>query len=306
MAENQHDLIVVGTGPAGLTAAIYGQRLGMKTAVFGDTPGGRLYRIDNLMNYPGFVGGISGAKLGASVFKQAQDEGVFFPMTRLEQLSHQDGQFMGVDTNDQKTFASTAILACGVVPKTLEVPGADREGIYFCSLCDGPLFRGKKATLAVIGGGNMAGQQALLLSEIAERVILVYRGNSPRMEAVTRKAVEEKGNIDILLNAKVVAFKGRERIDEIIISTKGKEKKEIPVDGVFLAIGWESPDLEMLQVPAETTSEGYIKTSEKLMTSFPGLFAAGDVRDTDMRQVITACADGARAAKYAFEFLRKR
>ena len=302
MKENQYDLMIVGTGPAGLTAAIYGQRLGMKVVVLGDIPGGNLYMIEKLMNFPGFVGGIHGAQFGATMFAQAQAEGAFFPMSRLEGLRHQDNQFRGIDVNSQKYFAPIAMVTCGVIPRTLEIPNADLEGIYFCSLCDGPLFRNKNATLAVLGGGNMAGQEALSLSKVAERIVLVYHGHTLKMEAVMRKTLEKKENVDVLLNTKVVAFTGEDKVDTMIVSSDKREKQEIPVNGVFMAIGW-GPKLEMLEIPVETTPEGYLMTNEKFMTSFPGLFAAGDVRDTDIRQVITACADGARAATFALEYL---
>ncbi len=294
--------MIVGTGPAGLTAAIYGQRLGMKVIVFGDIPGGNLYMIDRLMNFPGFVGGIPGAQFGATLFAQARAEGAFLPMARLDRLSSQDDLFIGIDANAQRYEARSVILSCGVIPRMLQVPNADKPGIYFCSLCDGPLFRNKKATLAVIGGGNMAGQEALSLSNIAERVLLIYRGNKLKMEAVMRKAIERKENIEVLLNTELIAFTGEERVHGIIVSTEKGGQKEIPADGVFMAVGW-GPNLEMLDIPVERTHEGFIKTNEKLMSSFPGLFAAGDVRDTDIRQVITACTDGARAATYVLEYL---
>ena len=302
MTDNLYDTMIVGTGPAGLTAATYGERLGMKVVVFGDIPGGNLYMIDRLMNFPGFVGGTPGAQFGATLYAQAQSEGAFFPMTRVDRLSHQDSLFIGIDINAQRYGARSVIISCGVIPRMLKVPNAEKPGIYFCSLCDGPLFRNRKAVLAVIGGGNMAGQEALSLSNIAERVLLIYRGSQLNMEAVMRKAIEKKSNIEVLLNTELVAFKGEERVDGIIISLGKEPQREIPVDGVFMAVGW-GPNLEMLNIPVEKTPEGYIKTNEKLMSSFPGLFAAGDVRDTDIRQVITACADGARAATYALEYL---
>ena len=305
MAENQYDLMIVGTGPGGLTSAIYGQRLGMNTVVFGDIPGGNLYMIENLMNFPGFVGGVPGAQFGATTFSQAQAEGASIPMIRLENLSHRDNQFVGVDVNGQEYSASAAIVACGVIPRTLEVPNVDKKGVYFCALCDGPLFRGRNATIAIIGGGNMAGNEAMSLSKFADRVILIYHGEKLKMEAVMRKAVEAKDNIEILLNTEVMSFEGEDQIESIIVSTEAGKKREISANGVFMAIGWR-PNLDMLDIPVETTQEGFIKTDNKLMTSFPGLFAAGDVRDTDIRQVITACADGARASTYAFEYLEEK
>ena len=302
MTENRYDLMIAGTGPGGLTAAIYGQRLGMNTVVFGDIPGGNLYMIENLMNFPGFVGGVPGAQFGATIFSQAQSEGAIFPMARLESLGHKDNQFVGIDVNGQEYAAVSAIVACGVIPRTLEVPNVDKKGIHFCALCDGPLFRGRNATLAIIGGGNIAGSEALFLSKFADRIILVYHGEKLKMEAVMRKSIEAKDNIEILLKTEVLSFEGEDQIDRIVVSTETGERRELSVNGVFMAIGW-GPNLDILNIPVETAQEGFIKTDNKLMSSFPGLFAAGDVRDTDIRQVITACADGARAATYALEYL---
>ncbi|MBW2204712.1 MAG: FAD-dependent oxidoreductase, partial [Deltaproteobacteria bacterium] len=200
MAEDQYDLMIVGTGPGGLTSAIYGQRLGMNTVVFGDIPGGNLYMIESLMNFPGFVGGVPGAQFGATTFSQAQSEGASIPMIRLENLSHKNNRFVGIDVNGQEYSATAAIVACGVIPRTLEVPNVDKKGVFFCALCDGPLFRGQNATIAIIGGGNMAGNEAMSLSKFADRVILIYHGEKLKMEAVMRKAVEAKDNIQILLN----------------------------------------------------------------------------------------------------------
>jgi thioredoxin reductase (NADPH) len=302
MAENQYDLMIVGTGPAGMTASIYAQRLGMKTVVFGDIPGGNLYMIEKLMNFPGFNGGIPGAQFGATIFAQAQQEGAFFPMIRLNQLRHNDEHFVGIDVDSNEYLADTAILSCGVLPRSLEVPNADMAGIYYCSLCDGPLFRNKNATLMVLGGGNMAGQEALSLSKVADKVVLIYRGDKLKMEAVMRKAVEGNANIEVLTNTQVVGFEGEDKVDAVIVSTETGEEEALATDGVFMAVGW-GPNLDMLDIDVEKTSEGFVKTNNKLMSTCPGLFAAGDVRDTDIRQVIMACADGARAATYALEYL---
>jgi len=149
----------------------------------------------------------------------------------------------------------------------------------------------------------MAVHEALSLSAFAERVIIIHRGSNLMAEAALMRQVEEKGNIEVLLNANVEGFHAAEEIDGITLTLNGGERSFIPVSGVFMAIGWGA-DLGVIQVPVETTSEGFLKTDAKLMTTMPGLFAAGDVRDTDMRQIVTACADGARAANYAFEYIR--
>jgi thioredoxin reductase (NADPH) len=176
------------------------------------------------------------------------------------------------------------------------------NGIHFCSNCDGPLYRDKHATLAVIGNGNAAGQHALALSKIADKVLLVCPDAKFMADAAHRRLIEQKDNISHLLGMEVIEFKGRDFVEALVVSTEQGKKKDIAVDGVFMAFGWK-PITDMLAIEVDKTEEGYLKTGDNLMTSFPGLFAAGDVRDTDLFQVITSCADGARAAMYAMEFL---
>jgi thioredoxin reductase (NADPH) len=301
MAE-QYDLLVIGTGPAGLTAALYARRLGLDVVVLGDTPGGNLVNIESVQNYPGFIGGVSGAQLGTLIFAQVQAEGADLTMTRLDKLIYEDQEFVGTSITGEVYRAPAAIIACGVAPKHLDIPNSDKRGIFYCSLCDGPLFRNRNATLAIIGGGNMAAHEALTLVKFAQRLIIIHRGDSLRAEAALARAIEEKANIEVLLNAEVIAFKANERIEAVTVNLPEQENLDIPVDGVFLAIGWGA-DLGVIQLPVETTTEGFLKTDDKLMTSLPGLFAAGDIRDTDMRQIVTAVADGARAATYVHEFI---
>jgi len=178
------------------------------------------------------------------------------------------------------------------------------KGVHFCSICDGPLYRGKNATLVVVGSDNTAGQHALSLSRIADKILLICRSDSLQMDAAHLNQIEKQPNIDVHLDTAVTAYKGLDLIEEIVVKSKEGTEREISIDGLFLAIGWR-PNVEMLDIQVEKTTEGYLITNRKLMTSFPGLFAAGDVRDTDMWQVLTACADGARAAKYASEYLEK-
>jgi thioredoxin reductase (NADPH) len=295
--------MIVGSGPAGLTAALYGQRLGLKTVVFGDIPGGSTYMIQHLANYPGFLEEISGTQFGTMTFQQAQKEGALFTMNRLEKLDHADGSFVGTDVDGQAYTAFCAIAATGRVPKRLAVKNANVVGVHFCSICDGPLYRGKNATLAVVGNDNTSAQHALSLVRIAEKVLLISKNDSLTMDAAHQKLIDNHSNIEQLLNTEVTGFKGTDAITGIEVSTPTGGGAEIAIDAIFLAIGWR-PNTEMLNLQIEKNSEGYLKTDPKLMTSFPGLFAAGDVRETDMWQVLTACADGARAAKYAADFIQ--
>ncbi len=304
MSETKYDLMILGAGPAGITAALYGQRMGLKTIVFGDIPGGSSYMIEHLANFPGLMEGTSGTQFGTMAFQQAQKEGANFTLTRLESLSHNDKAFIGVDVDGQEHTALSAIVATGRVPKRLAVSNANLRGVHFCSICDGPLYRGKNATLAVVGSDNTAAQHALTLARTADKVLLICRSNTLKMDAVYKDQIERQNNITMIINTEVTGYKGQEEVEIIEVSEKKKAQQELAVDGIFLAIGWR-PNISALKLEVLKTAEGYLETNEKLMTSVPGLFAAGDVRDTDMWQVLTACADGARVAKYASEFIEK-
>ena len=305
MTINNYDVMIIGTGPAGITAALYGVRLGLNVVVFGDIPGGNTYMIESLDNYPGFPGGIPGAQFGIHAFQQAQEEGAFFTMTRLHKLTREQGFFKGIDTKKQQYASASAIIATGRIPKRLSVSNANLKGVHFCSLCDGPLYRGKNATLAVIGGDNAAGQHALTLARIADKVLLVSRRKEFQMDAVLKTRIDMQHNITLHPETEVFAYEGDGAIEGIAVKNKETERKLIEVDGVFLAVGWKT-NTNMLHVPVESTATGYLKTDHTLMTTCPGLFAAGDVRETDMWQVLTACADGARSAKYCAEFLEEK
>ena len=304
MSSNAYDLMIVGAGPAGITAALYGQRLGLKTIVFGDIPGGSSYMIEHLANFPGLIEGTSGTQFGTMAFQQAQKEGANFTLTRLESLGCHDSIFLGVDVDGQEQKALSAIVATGRVPKRLAVANANLRGVHFCSICDGPLYRGKNATLAVVGSDNTAAQHALTLARTADKVLLICRSKTLKMDAVHKDQIEQQPNIALMTNTEVSGYDGQEFVENIEVAVKEKGRQNLAVDGIFLAIGWR-PNISALKLEVQKTAEGYLETNDKLMTSVPGLFAAGDVRDTDMWQVLTACADGARAAKYAAEYLEK-
>ena len=195
-------------------------------------------------------------------------------------------------------------MATGRIPKRLAVVNAEIKGIHFCSICDGPLYRGKNAVLAVVGNDNTAAQHAVTLARIAQKVLLISRSDKLAMDSAHKNLVEKQKNIELLLGTEVTGYRGTDVIEGIEMSSKAGKDRELAIDGIFLAIGWR-PNTKMLKFQVEKTSEGYLKADQKLMTSIPGLFAAGDVRETDMWQVLTACADGARAAKYTAEFIEK-
>lgn len=304
MEENHYDVIIVGTGPAGSTAALYGQRLGLRTVVFGDLPGGITYMIENLVNFPGFVGGISGTEFGVKLFQQAQLEGAMFTMMRLDRLEKNDETFIATDVNGLTYTAPCAILASGRIPRTMPGTRPGMKGVNFCSVCDGPLFRDKNATLAVVGSNNAAAQHAVTLSRIAGKVLLICRSQTLKMDVAHKNVIAQQDNIETLVGTEVTGYEGLDMVETLCVKAGNGKPEKIPVDGVFLSIGW-TPGTQMLKIEADTNAEGYLLTDEDLRSSVPGLFVAGDVREKSLYQVLTACSDGAIAAKSVSEYLTR-
>ncbi len=296
------DLIIIGAGPAGLTAAIYARRQGLKTVVFGDIPGGNLFMIAAVQNYPGFAEGIAGMQLGAAMYMQAQAEGAEFPMANLEELEKDGSRFRGTDTAGNQYSAPLAIMASGAKPKPLAVENADIQGVHHCALCDGPLYRGKDATLMVVGGGDRGAHLAVALAPIARQVILVDQALTLPMSTALQRALSACNNVQLLPNTKVLALLGDTDLTAVRVTPANGEQFDIAVNGLFSAAGW-TPNTAMLRFPLSISPTGYLLTDSHLMTSCTGLFAAGDVRDSDVKQIITACADGAHAAVHAAEYL---
>jgi len=304
MPDNQYDVMIIGSGPAGITAAFYGQRLGLKTIVFGDTPGGITYMIEHLKDFPSISEGISGTEFGVKLFQQAQMEGAMFTMSRLDKFETDDNQFIATDTNGLTYTAPCAVMATGRSPKPLKAAHSDMKGVNFCSVCDGPLFRDKDAAIAVVGSSNAAAQHALTLARIATKVYLICRSQELLMDAAHRQWVADPKNIDILTGTEVTGYAGLDCLEALVVTTEDGKTKNITVDAVFPAIGWE-PNAKLLDFPVKMSPEGYLIADGTLMTSKAGLFAAGDIREKKLYQVLTASADGARVATHVFEFLQK-
>lgn len=289
-----YDLLILGAGPSGLTAGIYAARGGLKTAIIEKTSfGGQLALTSEIENYPGFEN-ISGFELAYKMQQQAEKLGVEFI---YEEITNLDivGDVKSVKTQGNKYDAKAIIIAMGASPRLL---GLDKEkallgaGVSYCATCDGAFFRGKD--VAVIGGGNTAVEDAIYLSKFCNKVYIVHRRNEFRATKAEIKKMTAKQNVELVLSSVVSDIFGESKVEGIEVTT-GEQKKRIDVSGVFVAIG-RTPNTTLIN-GIDLTDNGYIVVDRLQRTSEKGVYAVGDIVDKSLRQVVTACADGAVAAE---------
>ncbi len=310
MTNELHDLVVLGAGPAGLTAALYGHRAGLSVLILGgDTPGGQVTLHNRVENYPGFPNGVTGAELMTSWLMQVVNEtGRMLVSDSVTEVDFSK-RIKKVRTKGASHKARSIIVATGSRPRLLSVPGESRltgKGVSYCATCDGPLLRTmNKRRAAVVGAGNSAFCTALALLPHAESVLVVARGPKVRAEALLVERFEADGKGKILLNHSVKEIVGDTGVSGLFLENQNTRRIEkLPMEAVFVGIG-QQPVTDFLRDALETNEKGFILTDDRLRTSAPGVFAAGDVRDTPMRQILTAAADGALAAQSAAEYLRE-
>ncbi len=289
-----YDVLIIGGGPAGLAAAIYASRAGLRYALVEQGfPGGQVLNTSEVDNYPGFPE-ISGMDLGMKWMEHAQKLGMQQIMEEVTDLE------VGEDIKVVRTFGgeytTKNILFCtGAAPRMLGVPGEDRlrgKGVSYCATCDGAFFRNQKT--AVIGGGDTAVSDAIYLSALCQEVFLIHRRDRLRAADYLCKKVQTKENIHILWNSQVREIQGEERVSSLLVSDTEGQEKRLEVAGAFIAVGIQ-PNSGLLKGKVDTDSAGYILTNDHMETSIRGVYAAGDVRKKFLRQIITAAADGAIA-----------
>lgn len=300
------DIAIIGGGPAGLTAALYGARARASTVVFEtQMPGGAIITTDWIENYPGMPEGLSGARIGELMHAHAEKFGAQFrTFARVESLREEGGGFV-LTAEDEESVARTVILATGSVPRKLGVPGEAEyagRGVSWCATCDGALFRDK--VVAVIGGGDAAADEALFLTKFAAKVYLVHR----RAELRATKCIQERcfanDKIEMRWDRVPSQIRGHEgRVTGVVLqSTIGEPDEVLELQGVFEFVGVH-PSSELVAGLAQLTEVGWVKVDATMMTSVPGLWAAGDVTDTPLKQVVTAAGQGATAAFEALRYL---
>jgi len=297
-----YDIIVIGGGPAGLTAATYARRAGKTVLVLEkDAFGGQINWSPRVENFPSHTS-VSGVELGDMLLAQAMEQGADVELEEVCGVTVKDG-IKCVDTLSGAKFEARAlIIATGAKPRML---GLEREaelvgsGVCFCAVCDGAFY--KDMPVAVTGGGNSALQDALLLSEKCSRVYLIHRRDSFRGEAKLVEALQAKANVEFVLNSSVVALEGEDELEAVVVDTQGQQRK-LTVSGLFIAIG-HKPDNVAFASLFEMDSAGYALSGEDCRTASEGIFVAGDCRAKRVHQLTTAVADGSVAALAACEYL---
>ena len=304
MDQQVYDVIVIGGGPGGYTAALYAARANLSVLVLEKlTPGGQMGTTDRIDNYPGFPEGVGGFELAALMKQQAERFGV---KTKTREVLSADltADPKVLHTKKEDYLARAVVLAMGASPRELGLPNEQAlrgRGVSYCATCDGMFYKGK--TVAVVGGGNTAVADALYLSRICQKVYLIHRRDELRASKVYLDPLEKAENIEFVWNSVTTEILAEETVTGLKVQDKlTGETWELAVDGVFVAVG-RVPENGILQGQVDLDAAGYVPADETTRTNVPGVYVVGDLRTKELRQVITAAADGAIAAHYIEEQL---
>ena len=304
IAEHIYDMIVVGGGPGGYTAALYAARAGLDTVILEKlSAGGQMALTEQIDNYPGFEDGIDGFSLGEKMKRGTERFGV---ETKLAEVLSLDlsGTVKKAETSEGPLFARIIVLATGAGPRELGIEGEQEligKGVNYCAACDGMFYKNK--TVVIAGGGNTAAADALILSRICKKVIVVHRRDTLRATKIYHEPLMKAENVEFRWDSEIIELLHDEKVIGIRLrNVKTGEETTLACDGVFVSIG-RKPSSELVKDQVEVDPAGYIIADESTRTNIPGVFAVGDVRTKALRQVVTAVADGATAVHYAEEYL---
>ncbi|MDO7786151.1 thioredoxin-disulfide reductase [Desulforamulus aquiferis] len=303
----EKELVIIGGGPAGYAAGLYAARADIDCIlVERGMPGGQAASTEWIENYPGFPGGVGGIDLAMKMDEQARSFGLEVWFSDTEKIEQQDDKFI-VHTAQEPVLAKTVILATGAKPQFLGVEGESKfhgRGVSYCATCDGAFFRDK--VVAVVGGGDAAVEEALFLTKFASKVYIIHRRGELRATKLIQKRAIENDKVEFLWFSVVDKVIGEDKVEAVRIKNVASgEMTDIPVDGVFVYVGTKS-NSDLVKDLVQMDERGYIKTDENMSTGIAGLYAAGDIRQKHLRQVVTAVADGAIAAVEAEKYLTSK
>lgn len=302
----RYDVIIIGAGPGGMTAAIYTQRSNLKTMMLEKAaPGGKMMTTWEVENYTGF-GKVSGFELSEKMFNHTQELGVEYRYGDVTNIVDK-GTYKEVHTQSGEVFETGAvIIGTGTVPRSTNAPGESKltgRGVSWCAICDGAFF--KDMEIAVIGGGNSAIEEAVYLTKTVKKITVVNILPTLQADAVAVDEAKETGKMDFMLGYEVVSFNGDQQLESITLrNVETKEESDLKVEGAFVFIG-QIPEVSFAKELDITNKWGYIEVNEKMETRVPGIYAIGDVIDKELRQIVTAAADGSIAAVEVAKYLEK-
>lgn len=299
-----YDFIIIGAGCSGLSAGMYGARLGLKTLIVGELPGGLITTTHLVENWPG-IKSISGPDLGMALYEHALASGAEFKNEVAKQIEKKDKSFT-VSTASGSYDGKSLLIATGTQHRKLGVSGEkelENRGVSYCALCDGAFFKNK--VVSVVGGGDSAAKEALFLSEHASKVYIIVRRDVLRAEPINADRVAKNSKIEILYKTEIEEISGDGKVEKVRFKAgEGKYSgQELAMDGVFLAIGHIAQTELAKQIGVELNDHGEIKINRRTETNIPGVFAAGDCCDTEFKQAITGSAEAVTASYYAYHFV---
>ena len=304
---NDYDVLIIGGGLAGLTASIYSARYGMSTGVIELMMGGAsIINLEKIENFPGFVEGISGAELGPAAQEQAMNVGVDFIMAEASGIKT-DGDYKVVSTDSGDYRAKAVIVAAGSQLKHLGIPGEEEfngRGVSHCATCDGPMFMGE--TVGVVGGGDSAADEALTLTEYAEKVMVFHRRDELTAQKILQDRLLRNPKIEMVWNAELQEIIGEDTVSGVKIKNVVTNHEEtIGLTGLFVYVGLE-PNSGIAAAVSKTDNAGHIDVNLSMETSTQGVYAVGDIRQSSARQLVASAGDGATAAVGAFNYIRSK
>jgi|Deesub1362A_J573_1020465.scaffolds.fasta_scaffold00023_105 thioredoxin reductase (NADPH) len=305
MLKEIYDIAIIGSGPVGLASAMYAGRLDMKTVVFGDLLGGAITLTDIVENYPGFKS-ISGSELADRLIEHAKEYNAEFIEGMVERVEPYEDVYRLISRGD-KYFSKTVLFATGTKHRKLEVPGSEkfeRRGVHYCALCDGPLYKDKK--VGVVGGSDSAAKEALLLEKYANEVYIIYRGEKIHPEPVNAKRIEKSSKIKIITKTNIIGLEGGDTLSRILLDREYNGQKELELDGLFVAIGGIPRSELAIPLGVAVNKKGEIKIDRAGRTNIEGIFAAGDVVDSEFKQAITGIGEGVAAVYQAYRYINEK